>query len=448
MNQRGREATGNHRRVVMERLLQICRSVFIQLEASYPKAAQCQYRLRDCLSMALSLFVFKYPSLCQYLTPSDEADPKVISAVHRQRRQQRARSNIRALFAVQPILTDTTFRHRLDEVRTSAFERVFQALFKWVEQTQLWSEFETAHGTVLVALDGTGVFSSSTIHCDHCRITNHRDGSRTYSHQVVTAAVVHPQTSAALPLGVEPIGRADGATKNDCEPEAAKRLLRRLRTRHPHLRMVILADALYATGPMVQVLQELNMEWLLAVKPRQHQRGIFTYAARAGLPEARWRPATPQEATQERLPKDRHTLEYRCLSARPLNGQHPELKVTVLQCQRETKQGGRRVVGEWVTTLPASIKNSALFVRYARRRWLIENCIFKTMKAQTGMNFEHHYGHGKHALCDNRAQLMMVAALLDQLCSLRCPYFQAVRAGAIPRGRRCGSANGSSSVPV
>ena len=65
--------------------------------------------------------------------------------------------------------------------------------------------------------------------------------------------------------------------------------------------------------------------------------------------------------------------------------------------------------------------------RYARRRWLIENCIFKTMKAQTGMNFEHNFGHGKQALCDNFAQLMMLAALLDQLCHLYCEYFPAIR---------------------
>ena len=256
MNHRGKEATGHRRRVVMEQLLQICRSVFVELEAEYPKAAQCPYRLRDYLSMALSLFLFKYPSLGHYLGLPAAVAPTGLSAVHRQRRQQRARGHIRALFTVQPIPTDTTFRRRLDEVRTSAFERVLRALFQWVDQAQLWSEFEPAHGTVLVALEGTGVFSSSTIHCDHGRITNHRDGSRTSSHQVVTAAVVHPQTSASLPLGVEPIGRADGATKNDCEPEAAKRLLRRLRARHPHLRMVILADAWYATGPMVQWLQE------------------------------------------------------------------------------------------------------------------------------------------------------------------------------------------------
>ena len=109
-----------------------------------------------------------------------------------------------------------------------------------------------------MALDGTQVFSSKTLHCDHCRVAEHRDGSRTYSHQIVTAAVVHPTSSTSLPLGAEPIGRADGATKNDCEQEAAKRLLRRLRARHPKLPMVILADALYATGPMVHLMRELG----------------------------------------------------------------------------------------------------------------------------------------------------------------------------------------------
>ena len=271
------------------------------------------------------------------------------------------------------------------------------------------------------------MFSSKTLHCDHCRVAEHRDGSRTYSHQIVTAAVVHPTSSTSLPLGAEPIGRADGATKNDCEQEAAKRLLRRLRARHPKLSMVILADARYATGPMVHLMLELGLQFLLAVKPRQHQRGIFTYDARQGCQEAQWQSATTIEAAQERQPRDRGTLEYRSLARRPLNGQHAELEVSVLQCQRQTKAGGRKVVGEWVTQLPDATHKVALFVRYARRRWLIENCIFKTMKALTGMNFEHNYGHGKHALCDNLAQLMMVAALLDQLCHLRCPYFQAAR---------------------
>ena len=337
------------------------------------------------------------------------------------------RSNLLRLFGLRRIPSDTTMRRRLDEVCTSYFEGIFRALFQWVDQVQLWSEFYTVQGYVFVVLDGTGVFSSQKIHCSHCRRAQHRDGSVTYSHQLVTAVMIHPQGTASLPLGAEPIGCADGAQKNDCEQAAAKRLLRRLRKRYPNLRMVILADALYSTGPMIKLFQELDMDYLVAVKSRQHQRGVYTYDARHGLLESKWRCATKFEASQERLPKDRGTLIYRCLPARALNGQHPGLLVTVLQGERQSQKGGRKVVGEWVTSLPVDIDNIRLFVRYARRRWLIENCVFKTMKALTGMNFEHNYAHGKNALCDNLAQLMVIAASLDQLCLLRCLYFQQFR---------------------
>lgn len=53
----------------------------------------------------------------------------------------------------------------------------------------------------------------------------------------------------------------------------------------------------------------------------------------------------------------------------------------------------------------------------------IENEVFKTMKDQKGLNFEHNYGHGKAHLCDNLRRLMLVA-LADQLSYLTCVLFR------------------------
>ena len=39
------------------------------------------------------------------------------------------------------------------------------------------------------------------------------------------AVVVHPEQREVFPLAPEPIVKGDGATKNDCERNAAKRLL-------------------------------------------------------------------------------------------------------------------------------------------------------------------------------------------------------------------------------
>ena len=175
---------------------------------------------------------------------------------------------------------------------------------------------------------------------------------------------------------------------------------------------------------MIDLLGELNMSYLLGVKPGQRQRqGVYTYEARSGLPEARWQRASSADA------KDRGRLSYRVLSGRPLHGRAPPPEVTVLQCERQLPKKGTQVVGEWVTNHELTSATAAVWVRYARRRWFIENCLFKTMKALQGMNFEHNFGHGKQHLCNNFALLMMVAACIDQLCQLSCQKFRAIRAG-------------------
>ena len=63
----------------------------------------------------------------------------------------------------------------------------------------------------------------------------------------------------------------------------------------------------------------------------------------------------------------------------------------------------------------------------AQRRWLIENCIFETLKALNGMNLEHNFGHGQHNLCNNLTVFMLTAALMDQISLIWCADFQAVR---------------------
>ena len=41
--------------------------------------------------------------------------------------------------------------------------------------------YRSINGDLLVALDGTQYFSSSTIHCENCSLTHHKNGAVTYS---------------------------------------------------------------------------------------------------------------------------------------------------------------------------------------------------------------------------------------------------------------------------
>ena len=53
------------------------------------------------------------------------------------------------------------------------------------------------------------------------------------------AVIAHPDLKEVIPICPEPIMKEDGAKKNDCERNAAERLLRDFRREHPHLPLLL-----------------------------------------------------------------------------------------------------------------------------------------------------------------------------------------------------------------
>ena len=84
------------------------------------------------------------------------------------------------------------------------------------------------------------------------------------------AVLVHPEHSVVIPLAPEPIVKGDGATKNDCERNASKRLLSDLRREHPHLKVLIVEDGLGSNFPHLSLLDSLKMNYIIGVKPGDH----------------------------------------------------------------------------------------------------------------------------------------------------------------------------------
>ena len=115
-----------------------------------------------------------------------------------------------------------------------------------------------------------------------------------------------------------------------------------VRHAHPHLKMVVLQDALAATGPYLQQCRELDMRYLIAVQPGSHAY-LFDEIGAAAVGE--WF-ANDSEAGQA---CDR---QLRLVSDVPLNHIHRDtVRVTVLQV-RETRRPRVRTAGRtrtWVT---------------------------------------------------------------------------------------------------
>ena len=217
----------------------------------------------DALMSFFAIFFLKFPSLLEFEESLRAAGSKIPS-------------NLTRLFSVLKIPTDSQMRDIVDKIPSKYLSSLFKYIFSMVQRGNLLCEFEFTRKDgvpmYLMAIDGTEYFTSKKIHCPACMVKRHRDGSKSYYHQGLVAAIFHPDKKEVIPLAVEGIMKQDGSNKNDCELNAFKRLLERIRKEHPKLGLIVCGDALYATGSAVEFIRKHNMSYILNVKPKGHRK--------------------------------------------------------------------------------------------------------------------------------------------------------------------------------
>jgi hypothetical protein len=352
--------------------------------------------LTDALMSAFAMFSLKAPSLLAF-------------------DKERAEGNLHTIYGIERVPCDTYMREILDPVSPKLFRPVFKSVFRQLQRGKALEPMAFLDGHYLLALDGTGYFSSQTIHCASCLQKVHRNGAITYFHQMLGAAIIHPDIRAVIPLMPEPIVRHDGTAKNDCERTAAKRLVGKLRRDHPHLKFIVTEDSLSSNAPHIETLHAYGLRYLLGVKEGDHAY-LFQQvqaAEHAG-----------RVTSYERHDRAAGVLHrFRFVNDVPLNASHTDVRVNFLEYW---EQGADKVQHfSWVTDLRVSTRNVYQLMRGGRARWKIENETFNTLKNQ-GYHFEHNYGHGTQHLSVVFAILMMLAFLVDQAQQLCCALFQAV----------------------
>ncbi|MCP4896672.1 MAG: transposase [bacterium] len=297
---------------------------------------------------------------------------------------------------------------------------MFNDVFGQLQRGKALEPYAFHEGAYLLSLDGTGYFSSKKIHCDSClQKKNSKTGEITYQHQMLAAVVVHPDHKQVIPLAPEPIIKQDGDNKNDCERNAGKRLLQKIRHEHPNLKLVVVEDGLASNAPHIRHLKSLDMHFILGAKPDDHEH-LFEEVSKA---EAEGRVTTLRWTDEAK--KEEVQCEIRFAHDLPLNKSNADLLVNFLQYTEYASDGLVRKRFSWVTDLTITRDNARHLVRGGRARWKIENETFNTLKNQ-GYHFEHNFGHGEQNLSVVLAMLMMLAFLVDQTQERCCPLFQAV----------------------
>jgi hypothetical protein len=276
-------------------LLRSVQDVFCQVPEH--RKGDREVPVHDALMSAFALFSLKAPSLLAF-------------------DKERTEANLQRVYGIGRVPCDTSMREILGPVDPEPLRAAFKAGFRTLQRGKALEEMVFVQDHYLLALDGTGYFSSNEIHCDSCLEKHHTNGTVTYSHQMLGAALLHPDKREVIPFMPEPIVKQDGTEKNDCERNGAKRFVTKFRQDHPHLKVIVTEDSLSSNAPHIETLQAHNMRYILGVKEGDHAF-LFEQVAQA----ERAGPVTYYDR-EDHHAKVHH--RFRFVSDRPLNASNSD----------------------------------------------------------------------------------------------------------------------------
>lgn len=392
----------NRASITMDKELAKSREVFAQIPDH--RASNTSHRLEDVFMSGLAMFSLKYRSLLDF-----------------DQQTYLERQNLKSVFGIEAVCSDTQLRRILDQQSAEPIRQYFVDRFSELERTGLLREYAYAIGSdkyLISSSDGVQHFSSKRISCPCCLERAHRDGSKTYHHNLLCSALVHPEKREVFLMGCEPILQQDGSEKNDCELNAAKRLFHQMgidyQAYQQRYNFLIVEDALYANAPHLRLLQQNGYAYIVNVKPDSH-KGLFAHVqGRKERNQTHVLNLTHQGVT--------HRFEWS--NNLPLNHSDPDLRVNFLHYEQTDKKG-KKTTFTWATSLKLNAKRVWPLMKAARARWKIENETFNTLK-NLGYHFEHNYGHGKDHLSNTLAHLMLMAFYIDQFVQACSKTFQVI----------------------
>ena len=329
------------------------------------ESEKINYSIHDAMMSGFACMYFQDPSLLQF-----QKQLKEIENLH----------NLQTLFGVNDIPGSTVLRDIIDETKSEHFRSIFKDYFSRLQRHKYLSQYQLFPNLYICSLDATQYFHSQSIKCDGCLTSKHKNGTISYSHKVLQAAIIHPDMRQVIPLMPEAIKNIDGSTKQDCEINSAKRIIPKIKIDHPQLDLIITGDGLFSKQPFILDVLSAGYHYIFVAKPDDHKYLM------------EWIDTNDKNELRIIDNKDR-THIYEWSNNVPLSGRKDSIKVNYIRYKIISidKNGNEKInyKNSWVTDLEITTENVVTIARGARCRWKIENECFNTLKNQ-GYHLEHY----------------------------------------------------------
>ncbi len=365
------------------------------------RASNASISMVDALMSGYAMFALKDPSLLEF----------------NNERSSRS-ANLETVYGIKKSPSDSRMRELLDAFSPRLFCGIFEGIVRKCRRAGVLRSYQYYGGSIICSVDGVHHFSSDTIKCDCCTCVTKSNGILSYRHSTLSAAIVHPHKKEVLPIAHEAIVRQDGCKKNDCERNAAKRLLPQLGKLLYKESVIMVEDALAANGPHIRAIKKELFGFVINIKPDSH---TYLFDLLSRLDNA-------GQLHKHELQQDGFIHTFKYVNDVPLNASHRDIRVGVLDYHQHDPRGKKKDRHfTWITDLRLNKRSVYKVSKIGRARWKIENETFNTLKNQD-YHFGHNYGHGKQFLCSVFMLLMMLAFFVDQLQQGWNTFFKAAHA--------------------
>ncbi len=301
-----------------------------------------------------------------------------------------------------------TLNYYLEKLSPECISQLRRKMVKSLIRMKSFSRAKLEGKYWRVILDGTGLFYFKERHCENCLVktVTGKDGTRVkaYFHKVLEAKLVLSE-KIVISIGTEFIeNEKEDVAKQDCEINAAKRLLERIKKEYPRLPICLQGDALYAAEQVMAICRRYGWHYIFTQKDTRQKNLAADYE---------WIKAGGGAEEVPGIGKERGTGRY-VNHVEKVTGKDAVANIFEYEYEEKTEGGNiRHRLFQWLTDLEITKRDLEEIIGAARGRWKIENEGFNNQK--NGIYDVEHLNSRNSNAMKNHYLLTQVADIIMQL---------------------------------
>ena len=249
-------------------------------------------------------------------------------------------------------------------IKTNELRDIQKYIVKTLIRSKMFDKYRF-NGSFQLLFDGTGLSNHDYNLNNNCLTRKHKDGKISYYKYVLECKLV--VGNIVISLDSEFIENEEMLTdkqKQDCETNAFKRMIKRIKKNYPKYKFIITGDGLYATTPIIKLCKKYKWNYIFNLKPDRLKEINETFEDNINY-------------QNETTHKDYYLstdIKYKGISLSAFK-------------YIETKKK-KTTIFRYISDLEIKDSNIKEIVSIGRKRWKIENEGFYTQKHRT-FNISH-----------------------------------------------------------